>query len=341
MDYARNPAPGFYRLRVAEVRTETPEAKSFVFEVPADLAERFRAKPGQFLTFRLPVAGETLVRCYSLASSPALAEPPKVTVKRVRDGRASNWLCDHVAAGDWLEVAQPAGLFVPASLDADLLLFAGGSGITPVIAIAKSALAVGRGQVTLLYANRDERSVIFAAELAELARLHPQRFRVIHWLDGVQGITSAEQLASLVAPWRDADAFICGPAPFMAAAEAALAQLAVPAERVHLERFVAGNAPLPVDSSATAAQVEVSLDDEVYAFDWQPGEVLLDAMARAGMKPPSSCRAGACGACMCKVEAGEVTLLGNQILDAAELAEGWILACQARPVSATLRVAFP
>jgi 3-ketosteroid 9alpha-monooxygenase subunit B len=126
----------------------------------------------------------------------------------------------------------------------------------------------------------------------------------------------------------------------MAAAEAALASLAVPAERVHLERFVAGDAPLPA-TDAPVAQVEVSLDDEVYAFDWQPGEVLLDAMARAGMKPPSSCRAGACGACMCKVEVGEVTLLGNQVLDAAELAEGWILACQARPVSATLRVAFP
>jgi len=340
MDYARDPAPGFYRLRVAEVRAETPDAKSFVFEVPAELAERFRAKPGQFFTFRLPVAGEVVTRCYSLASSATLAEAPKVTVKRVRDGRASNWLCEHVAAGDWLEVAAPAGLFVPASLDADLLLFAGGSGITPVIAIAKSALATGRGQVTLLYANRDERSVIFAAELAELARVHPQRFRVIHWLDGVQGVTSAEQLASLASPWRNADAFICGPAPFMAAAEAALASLAVPVERVHLERFVAGDAPLPA-TDAPAAQVEVSLDDEVYAFDWQPGEVLLDAMARAGMKPPSSCRAGACGACMCKVEAGEVTLLGNQVLDAGELAEGWILACQARPVSASLRVAFP
>jgi 3-ketosteroid 9alpha-monooxygenase subunit B len=335
-------APGMFRLRVREVIAETPDACSFVLEAPPELAERFRPKPGQFLTFQLPVKGEPLMRCYSLASSQLLGEPLKVAVKRVAGGRASNWLCDNVREGAWLTVAPPAGLFVPKDLNRNLLLFAGGSGITPVISIAKSALAAGGGQVTLLYANRDEKSVIFAAELAQLARDYPSRLRVIHWLDALQGVTSVAQLAALLAPWCDAEVFICGPGPFMAAAEAALASLGVPAERVHVERFVSADAPAAGGASdAPSTEVEVLLDGYSHVFDCAPGEALLEAMGRAGMSPPSACRAGACGACMCRLEAGEVSMAGNQVLDANDLAEGWILACQARPSSARLRVVFP
>jgi 3-ketosteroid 9alpha-monooxygenase subunit B len=341
MDSVTHCPAGYHWLPVREVIAETPDACSFVFDIPAELAERFTPKPGQFLTFQLPVAGETIIRCYSLASSAVCDEAHKVTVKRVRDGRASNWLCDHVKAGDRLAVAPPAGLFVPADFDRDFLLFAGGSGITPVLAIAKTALWTGSGQVTLLYANRDERSVIFAAELAQLAHDYPHRLRVIHWLDSVQGVCRAAQMAALVAPYATADAFICGPEPFMQAAESALASLDVPAERVHLERFGATAPSQSTGSDGPAAAVEVLLDGASTQLDCAPGESLLAAMDRAGMNPPAACRAGACGACMCRLEEGEVAMAGNQVLDAKELAEGWILACQASPKSARLRVVFP
>ncbi|MGY2063304.1 FAD-binding oxidoreductase, partial [Nocardia gipuzkoensis] len=157
-------------LRVAAVIAETADACSLVFDVPEELRERFTYQPGQFLTLRIPSDRTgSVARCYSLASSPHTDDQPKVTVKRTAEGYASNWVCDNVKAGDELEVLPPSGVFTPKDLDEDLLLFAAGSGITPVMSILKSALARGGGRVVLVYANRDHDSVIFAAELRELA----------------------------------------------------------------------------------------------------------------------------------------------------------------------------
>ncbi|MER7203961.1 FAD-binding oxidoreductase [Streptomyces sp. CB01635] len=167
------------RVRVAEVIRETADAVSLVLDA------QLPYKPGQFVTVRLPGGG---ARCYSLASSPHTGEPMKVTVKRVAGGVGSGWMCERVAPGDELEVLPPAGTFTPPDLDGDLLLVAGGSGITPVVSIAKSALAAGRGRVALLYANRDEESVIFREELRLLGVEFAGRLTVVHWLETLQGL---------------------------------------------------------------------------------------------------------------------------------------------------------
>ena len=167
-------------LRVRAVVEETHDAKSVIFEMPAAEAEAFRYRPGQFLTLRLPVAGRHLPRCYSMSSAPMVDDAPRVTVKRIEGGRGSNWLCDHVQPGSLLEVLPPAGVFTPRTLDGDFLLLAGGSGVTPVFSILRSVLAEGQGRMTLIYANRDERSVIFRRELMALAGAHPTRLMVIH-----------------------------------------------------------------------------------------------------------------------------------------------------------------
>ncbi|MGH8694719.1 MAG: FAD-binding oxidoreductase, partial [Burkholderiales bacterium] len=180
--------PQYHRLKIHQVVEETADARSIIFDLPADLRETFRFKPGQHLQLHIPCADKPLPRCYSLSSTPTADEPLRVTVKRVADGRASNWLCANLRAGDTLEVMPPAGVFTPRALDGDFLMFAGGSGITPVFSIIRSVLAGGTGRIRLIYANRDERSVIFGAELARLSREHPQRLQVIHWLDTVQGI---------------------------------------------------------------------------------------------------------------------------------------------------------
>ncbi|MHA6194877.1 2Fe-2S iron-sulfur cluster-binding protein [Pseudomonas wadenswilerensis] len=336
----------YLALRVARVIEETADARSLVFDVPEPLAERFRYRPGQFLTLRVPFEGGWLPRCYSLSSTPLLDEPLRVTVKRVRDGRASNWLCEDLQEGQHLEVLPPAGVFVPRSLDDDLLLFGGGSGVTPVLSILRSALLAGQGRILLVYANRDERSVIFRDELRQLASAHPQRLQVIHWLDAVQGVPSSAQLAGLARSFVDAQAFICGPGPFMDAAVEALKSLGMPSARVHVERFVSlpgeGEAlPQVASEAAMAAQLAVRLDGEDHQLPVDSGETVLDAMHRAGLNPPSACRVGGCASCMCTLESGEVELLINDALDAAELAEGWILACQAVPTSAQLRIRFP
>lgn len=337
----------YLTLRVARVIEETADSRSLEFELPPELVQRFAYRPGQFLTLRVPYQGGWLPRCYSLSSTPLLDEPLRVTVKRVRDGRASNWLCDAVQAGDSVQVRVPAGVFVPRQLDTDLLLFGGGSGVTPVLSILRSALLAGTGRILLIYANRDEASVIFRDQLKALASAHPQRLQVVHWLDSVQGIPSVGQLAELARPFASAEAFICGPGPFMEAAVSALQSLDMPSARVHVERFVSlpeegeGTPPPVVDTGRPGSQLSVRLDGEEFEVPCAEGETLLDAMRRAGLHPPSSCLVGACATCMCTVESGEVQLLRNDALDPQELDQGWTLACQSLARSQHLRVLFP
>jgi 3-ketosteroid 9alpha-monooxygenase subunit B len=338
--------PVYYRLRVSEVIDETADARSIVFEIPPALAPPFRYRPGQFLTIRIAWRERHLLRCYSLASSPLIDEPPRVTVKRVADGRASNWICDRIKAGDTLEVKPPAGHFTPHSIDDDFLLFAGGSGITPIFSIVRSALVAGRGRLYLVYANRDEDSVIFRDRLNALAKDHPDRLTVIHLLDSVQGVPSAAQLAELARPWTRADCYVCGPEAFMDCALDALRGLKVAPARIHVERFVSlpdeEDAMLVAEPGADAQiQLEVELDGIHHKLECSRGEPILDAMLRAGLKAPHSCRSGACGSCMCTLEAGEVHLRHNQVLDDTDLKQGWILACQAIADSAKVRVRFP
>lgn len=337
----------YLTVRVTRVIEETADSRSLEFELPPELVAQFRYRPGQFLTLRVPYGDGWLPRCYSLSSTPLLDEPLRVTIKRVRDGRASNWLCDHVQAGDSLQLLTPAGVFVPRELDRDLLLFGGGSGVTPVLSILRSALLAGHGRILLIYANRDEASVIFRDQLKTLASAHPQRLQVIHWLDSVQGIPSVSQLAELARPFAQAEAFICGPGPFMDAAVSALHSLDMPPAKVHVERFVSlpeeGEvaAPAVVDTRQPSAQLSVRLDGEEFEVPCAEGETLLDAMRRAGLKPPSSCLVGSCATCMCTVESGVVEMLRNDALDPHEIDQGWTLACQSLARSEHLRVLFP
>lgn len=339
---------GYHTLKIAEVIEETSDAKSLVFDIPASLTQRFQYRPGQFLTLRIPHQRGALARCYSLSSAPGIDARLRVTVKRVADGRASNWICDQLRAGSTVEALPPAGVFVPRNLDDDFLLFAGGSGITPVLSIAKSALRHGDGRVTLIYANRDEKSIIFRDVLRELGAAYPQRLTVLHWLDSVQGIPNSTQMQALAAPWSDGQCFICGPGSFMDGARAALLALDVPRERMHIERFVSldqdpGTLPVasPTAQDGEAAELEVMLDGTSHALQCEAGETLLDSMLRSGLTAPNSCRSGSCGACMCKIEKGEVSLRANAVLDGDDLAEGWTLACQGTPASAEVRIRFP
>lgn len=332
-----------YRLRVAEVVPETADACSLVFEDAP-----FSYRPGQFLTLRIPSDRcGSVARCYSLSSSPHVDGRLQVTVKRTVDGYGSNWICDSVSAGDEIESLVPAGIFTPASLDDDLLLFAAGSGITPVISIVKSVLAQGSGRVVLVYANRDDRSVIFAGVLRELAAGHPDRLTVVHWLESVQGLPTAAALAGLAAPFTGYQMFVCGPAPFMTGVRNGLTSLGVPRQRVHLERFASLGAnpfeqaePEPVEADTTAATVSVSLDGETHELGWPASQKLLDRLLEAGIDAPFSCREGACSACACRLVAGEVKMLHNDVLDDDDLDEGIILACQSIPVTDRVEISY-
>ena len=322
----------FYQVPVAEVISETDQACSVVFAVPGELAQEFAYRPGQFVTIRVPTDdGGSVARCYSVCSSPLTGEPLAIAVKRMPSGIASNWIADHVTAGTVLDVLPPAGTFVPRSLDADFLQIAGGSGITPVMSILKSALRSGRGRIVLIYANTDERSVIFGSALRELHQAALGRLVIVHWLDAVQGPPSPAALRELCRPYASYEAFICGPDPYMAAAKQALNELSVPASRVHVERFLS-LAENPFEASTdvggVASTLQVDLDDEVHKLDWPAGRRMLDVLIDAGLDAPYSCREGVCGACACRLINGDVEMAHNEVLDDVDLAEGYVLACQ-------------
>jgi 3-ketosteroid 9alpha-monooxygenase subunit B len=332
-----------YRLRVAGVVEETPDARSVAFEVPPELAERFRFRPGQFLTLRIPTAdGGAVARCYSLSSAPGDG-PPTITVKRVAGGRGSTWVCDELAPGHEVQVLPPAGAFARAPAHRDVLLVAGGSGITPLMSILRTLLAGPDGSAVLVYANRDERSVIFAGELRRLAAAHPDRLVVLHLLESVQGLPTRAQLRALLAPHATRDAaLLCGPAPFMELAGEALAGSGMP---VLVERFRSleddpfQEVAAPAAAEA-AASVDVELDGERYELAWPAGVTLLQLLLSHDVDAPFSCQEGACSACACRVVAGEVRMLRNEVLEPQDLAEGLVLACQAVPLSGHVEVSY-
>ncbi|WP_155948634.1 ferredoxin--NADP reductase [Mycobacterium sp. URHB0044] len=334
-------------LVVNDVIEETADARSLVFGLPEDRPERLAYRPGQFLTLRIPSdATGSVARCYSLASSPHVDPAPKVTVKRTAGGYGSNWLCDNVTVGDHVEVLPPSGAFSPGELDRDFLLWAGGSGITPVMSILKSALTAGSGEVVLLYANRDERSVIFGDELRALTAVYPRRLSVMHWLESVQGLPSGEQLAAFAAHYDGFESYVCGPGPFMATVHDALSAAGVPRGHVHAEVFssLAGDpfdAPAPTpDDVGDAATVEVSLDGRRHTVRWPRNRSLVDAMLAVGIDVPYSCQEGRCGSCACTVVAGRVDMPPSDILGPDDLQAGLVLGCQARPVTDEITIEF-
>ncbi len=336
-------------LQLADVVEETADARSLVFTVPdgAEIPpERLRYSPGQFLTLRVPSARTgSVARCYSLCSSPFTGDPLTVTVKRTEDGYASNWLCDHAHAGMKIHVLAPSGTFVPKTLDTDFLLLGAGSGITPMMSICKSALTEGSGKVVLIYANQDENSVIFGGALRELAAKYPDRLTVVHWLVSVQGLPSAAALTGLAAPYADHDAYICGPGPFMAAAEEALKT--VGAERIHIEVFKSLESdPFAAvvieedDSDEGPATAIVTLDGEKHEIAWPRNAKLLDVLLDKGLDAPFSCREGHCGACAVLKKTGDVEMEINDVLEQSDLDEGLILGCQAKPRSDSVEVTY-
>jgi 3-ketosteroid 9alpha-monooxygenase subunit B len=335
----------FHQLKVAAVIAETAEACSLVFDVPPGLEAAFDYQPGQFLTLRIPSDRDgSVARCYSLCSSPLTGDPLTVTVKQTPDGYASRWIVENVEQGTVLDVLPPAGMFVPSSLDDDFLLLAAGSGITPVMSILKSVLAAGRGRVVLVYANRDERSVIFGPALKKLAATAGSRLVVVHWLDVLQGLPTAEQLMPLVRPFSAYRIFASGPDPFVSVVKAAASAVGVPQRGVRVERFLSlqhnpFDAPEPV-AGGIAATLEVTLDGASRSLTWPAGTRMLDVLIDAGLDPPFSCREGICGACACQLTCGKVDMASNEVLEDADIADGLVLACQSVALTPDVSVSF-
>jgi ferredoxin-NADP reductase len=338
---------GYHPLRVKRVTAETSDASSFTLDIPAELETAFRYEAGQFVTFRVPLDGQVRYRSYSMCSAPVLGEELTVTVKRVPDGAVSNWLNDSVREGDTLESSVPAGVFRLGAEERDVIAFAAGSGITPIFAILKTALASSSRRVALLYASRDADSVIFGRELRELEASYAGRLVTTHHYDVERGFVDASDIAPFSRGARDAEVFVCGPAPFMDLVEHALLDGSVPPQRIHIERFTVTPAPEAAPASDVSPQPEtaptevtIELDGRKDTTTHHPGATILQTARQMGMTPPFSCEAGNCATCMAKLVEGEVTMHVNDALFDDEVADGWILTCQSVPTTPTVHVVY-
>ena len=340
-----------HELVVERIDEETHDCRSFVLAIPADLREEFRYQAGQFLSFKIPFEGQILVRSYSLSSSPDVDSEHKVSVKRVEDGVVSNLMNDRLRVGDSLMVVPPAGRFVLREETRPIFFFAGGSGITPVISLIKSALDTTRRKIELAYANRDRHSIVFEAELDSLAAKYPDRLSIEHSLDDTDGFLDSDRVKGLAADRHDADFYLCGPSAFMDVVEDGLRGLSIDRDRIHIERFVsppdrAADAPPEAlagadDDSGAPERVTIVLDGKTTEVSYEAGERILGAARRGGLDPPFSCEEGYCSCCMAKLVDGKVQMVVNDCLTEDLLEEGWILTCQSQCVAGNVKVEYP
>ncbi len=347
----------FHSLTVTEVSRETADAVSVAFAVPKELAPAFRFDPGQHLTLRKHFGEEEVRRAYSLCSGVTDGEL-RIAVKQVEGGRASPWVNRELAVGDVVEVAVPRGRFrteINPLHQRHVLGIAAGSGITPVLSILKSVLAVEpRSRFTLLYGNRDAESTIFRDQLAALQQAHGERLRIVHVLSrseevdphlrGRIGARKLRELDDLLQLDTVDDAYICGPREMTVEVRDALSEQGIPADRVHVELF--GSGARPVTTVATTAATArpgatlAGLKRNVAVIDrgaradisMDVDEPVLDAALRAGLDLPYSCRDGVCGTCRARLTSGQVHQPMAD-LSPAEVDAGYVLTCQARPRS--------
>jgi ring-1,2-phenylacetyl-CoA epoxidase subunit PaaE len=343
----------FHALRVAEIVPETADASSIRFDIPSELRDAFRFKAGQHLTLKAEIGGEELRRNYSLCTAPD-DEDWMVTVKRIAGGVFSNWVGDHLKAGDTIDVMPPHGSFTT-EFDPEqsrrYVGFAGGSGITPVISLIKTALKrEPNSRFTLLYGNRDSSSVIFLDALADLKDRYMGRFELYHFLAEEEGDVElfngmldqkmcGHAIEQLLGDVAGVDAwFICGPGPMMDAAESALLERDVAKERIHIERFTADRPSAALaqemaklEAKAVGANVAVTLDGRTRRIEFTEGNI-LDSARAAGLPAPFACKAGVCATCRAKVTSGKVEMAARYGLTDEEVADGYVLTCQSVPV---------
>ena len=352
----------FHQLTIKNIRRETPDCVSLAFAVPAELRETFRYTPGQYLTLRREHQGQELRRSYSLCSSP-LEDEWRVAIKKVPDGRFSTLAVEGLHIGDTLDVMPPQGHFSPRLHPAQAkryVLFAAGSGITPILSIAKTVLLTEPGsQVCLIYGNRGRNSIIFKEAIEGLKNKFLNRLSVYHVLSREQGdsdlffgrldYAKATQFLQKMVPAAQLDeAFICGPEEMIHGVKQALTEAGVAPEKIHFELFAVTKgattvttAPHPVGEDDQKSAVLVRLDGRAYPLAMSYyGDTVLDALLATGVDAPYSCKNGMCSTCRARVTAGTAAMDVNYSLSETEVAKGYVLTCQARPTSAEVVVDF-
>jgi ring-1,2-phenylacetyl-CoA epoxidase subunit PaaE len=356
-------APQFHTLTVSQVDAEAANAVALSFHIPAELQSTFAFEPGQFLTLRATLDGQDVRRSYSICSTPqTLARDGmlQVGIRAVDGGLFSNWATTQLKAGDTLQVMPPQGRFgVQRPRALHRVGFAAGSGITPILSIMASTLhSQPESKFTLVYGNRHMASVMFNEALQDLKDRYPDRLTLIHILSRqaqevplLEGRIDGDKVRAIIAallPVKSMDeVFVCGPEAMIEATEAALLDAGVSAKRVHSERFTSSAPCTPrkvstttADSAKKAIQLRIVLDGKPYDMTMGPDDHVLDVALNHGLDLPYSCKGGVCCTCRAKVMEGNVEMSKNFTLEPWEMAQGFVLSCQARPTTASVVVSF-
>ncbi len=344
--------PHFHPLMVRSVERVADDAVAVTFDVPASLREAYAFEPGQYLTLR---HGD-LRRAYSICAAPG--QPLRVGVRRVPAGAFSGWLHDHLKAGDVIDVMTPEGRFgaALARQPRHLLAVAGGSGITPILSVVAAALQSNPSAgCTLVLGNRSAASMMFREELQDLKdrflsrlTLHPMFSRELGDVPLHSGRIDAEKLKAVIRLAGPVDeAFVCGPYGMSAKVEEALREAGLDSTQIHVERFglppevLAAAEAMPHPADAASARVRIVRDGVTREIAFLPGDAnILAAAARAGLDMPYSCRSGMCATCRAKLLEGRVRMDRNFALEPADLEAGFILTCQAHPLTERIVLSF-
>jgi ring-1,2-phenylacetyl-CoA epoxidase subunit PaaE len=357
----------FHELTVKRVNPEAAGSVAVTFDIPAAARDTFNFQPGQFLTLRARIDGQDLRRTYSISSPKsrlAKAGELEIGIRPVEGGVFSNWAAQTLKAGSKLEVMPPDGRFTVKKQRAiHRVGFAAGSGITPILSIAASTLEEQpEAKFTLVYGNRRMSSVMFNEALQDLKDRYRDRLTLIHILsrqaqevDLLQGRIDGDKVKAIIKALLPAasmdEVFICGPEAMIEATEKALIEAGVPESRVYTERFTSGPAQaakIQADTDAAPSKqaaakdiaLTIVLDGKEHELNIGPDEHVLDAALDAGLDLPFSCKAGVCCTCRAKVLCGEVVMDKNFTLEADEMAQGYVLSCQARATTKQITVSF-
>ena len=362
------PSPRFHDLPVSRVTSEAAGAVAISLAVPAALHDAFKYEPGQFLTLRAQIDGEDIRRSYSICSATARYRDSgelEVGIRPMAGGLFSNWAATQVKVGNVLRVMPPDGRFVSKRPRAiHRVGFAAGSGITPILSIIATTLREQLdSKFTLVYGNRSMASVMFNEALQDLKDRYPARLTLIHILsrqaqevDLLQGRIDAPKVRALVAALLPApsmdEVFICGPEAMIEATQSTLLECGVPARNIHTERFTSPRLEaIPISQRQVVAlltpakvagtiALQLTLDGKQHALNMRPDERVLDVALAAGLDLPYSCKAGVCCTCRAKVTAGAVVMDRNFTLESWEVDKGFVLTCQARPITSELAINF-
>ncbi len=352
----------FNTLKIKDIRRETADAVSVAFEIPLAIQPEYQFKQGQYITIKSMVNGEELRRSYSICTSPYSEKELRVAVKEVQGGRVSTLINSSWKVGDLVEVMTPMGNFssvLSGNNKKNYVLFAGGSGITPMMSILKSVLYIEKqSTITLIYANRDEESVIFKSEIEKIASDNSSRIKVLNVYDHPKtevsdlqkGLLTVDRVKAILENYGGVNAdeyFICGPGPMMENIKQALEGLKIASEKIHIEYFsaVVDAVNKATGNGVTGADVNSEITVIQYGIETQmtlntSGLTILDAAIDAGVDAPFSCKGAVCCTCRAKVIEGKAKMDNNFALTEAEVEEGFILTCQAHPLTEKLIVDF-